>query len=75
MDILCISETKIDDSFPNSQFSLSGYRNPPYRLDMSDKSGGLLTFVRKDIPSRQLSISLPSDIQILPIELNLRKSK
>ena len=75
VDILCIAETKIDDSFPNSQFSLSAYKNPPYRLDISNKSGGLLTFVKKDIPSRRLSISLPNDIQILPVELNLRKSK
>ena len=75
MDILCISETKIEDSFPKSQFSLSGYKQPPFRLDISDKSEGLLTFENSDLPSRQLSIDLPSDIQILPIEINLRKCK
>jgi len=72
MDIICIAETKIDGSFPSSQFSL---KTPPYRLDISDRSGGLLTFVKSNIPSRQLSASMPDDIQILPVELNLRKSK
>ncbi len=75
VDIICVAETKIDGSFPNSQFSLSGFKTPPYRLDISDKSGGLLTFVKNDIPSRLLSAQLPDDIQILPVELNLRKSK
>ena len=46
MDIICIAETKIDGSLPQSQFSLNGYKNPPYRLDISDRSGGLLTFLK-----------------------------
>ena len=75
IDIICVAETKIDGSFPSSQFVLSGFKSPPYRLDVTDKSGGLLTFVKSDIPSRQLSASLPNDVQILSIELNLRKSK
>ena len=74
IDIICVVETKIDGSFPSSQFVLSGFKSP-YRLDVTDKSGGLLTFVKSDIPSRQLSASLPNDVQILSIELNLRKSK
>ena len=35
VDILCVAETKIDNSFPTSQFSWSGYHKP-YRLDISD---------------------------------------
>ena len=33
VDILCVVETKIDSSFPTSQFSWSGYHKP-YRLDI-----------------------------------------
>ena len=32
IDILMISETKIDESFPTSQFCIKGYTSP-YRLD------------------------------------------
>ena len=33
LDILCIAETKIDQSFPTTQFLLPGYHKP-YRLDI-----------------------------------------
>ena len=74
-DILSIAETKLDSSFPTSQYNLQGFKTP-YRLDISSRSGGILTFIRMDIPSRQLTdLVLPSDIQIIPIELNLGKRK
>ena len=41
VDILCLAETKIDESFPTAQFLLPGYHKT-YRLDISDKQGGLL---------------------------------
>ena len=74
-DILSVAETKLDSSFPNSQFNLEGFKSP-YRIDISSRSGGILTFIRVDIPSRQLTdLGVPSDIQIIPIELNLGKKK
>ena len=36
IDILCIAETKLDESFPNNQFILVGC-HLPYRLDITDK--------------------------------------
>ena len=75
VDVLTISESKLDGTFPTSQFEMQGFKRP-YRLDVSDQSGGLLTFVRNDIPSRKLTdFKLPKDIQIIPVELNLRKVK
>ena len=75
VDFLCIAETKLDDSFPESQFMLDGYKKP-YRLDASASTGGLLTYVNCNIPSRQLKYLLtPPDIQCIAVELNLRKQK
>ena len=54
VDILCIAETKIDECFPTAQFLLSGYHKP-YRLDISDKQGGLLIYIKAHMPSRLLS--------------------
>ena len=42
-DILLKSETKIDGSLTTSEFLLSGYFNV-YRLDQSDKGGGIMLF-------------------------------
>ena len=39
-----IYESKLDNSFPSEQFCMSGY-NKPFRLDVSDKSGGLLVYI------------------------------
>ena len=41
-DILMISETEIDNSFPISQFTMTGY-SIPFRFDQ--KSHGILLFV------------------------------
>lgn len=76
VDFLCIAETKIDKSFPDPQFYLEGFHKP-FRLDKTGTSGGLLCYVRSDIPRRKAkcAIQLPSDIQLIPVELNLRKEK
>ena len=48
VDILLISETKIDGTFPGSQFLMSGYSNV-YRLDWKDKGGGIMLFVKDNL--------------------------
>ena len=75
LDILCIAESKIDKSFTTAQFMLPGYQKP-YRLDISDRKGGLLVYIKSHLPSRLLkNFDIPSNIQIIPFELNLRKEK
>ena len=49
LDILFISETKIDSSFPTAQFLIGGYTT--YSLDRNANSGGILLYTREDIPS------------------------
>ena len=45
-----ISETKIESSFPSVQFRLEGYA-ASCRLDRNANGGGILLYIRKDIPS------------------------
>ena len=73
IDILLISETKIDGSFPVGQFIIDGF-SPPYRLDRNGHGGGLMLFVRKDIPSNLLVI-YKKPIESFFIEMNLRHNK
>ena len=75
VDILCVLETKIGNSFPTTQFSWPGYHKP-YCLIISDRRGGLLVYIKSHLPSRRLTnYIIPKDIQIIPSELNLRKEK
>ena len=46
-----ISETKIGDTLSESQFLIEGF-STPYRLDRTAKGGGILLYIRRDIPSK-----------------------
>ncbi|XP_022799083.1 lactadherin-like [Stylophora pistillata] len=52
--ILVISETKIDSSYPNSQFTLNGYHM--YRKDRVKAGGGLIVYFSSVIPSKKLTL-------------------
>ena len=52
-DILLISETKLDETFPTRQFSTW-----IYGFDRNDFEVGLLASVRKDIPSKLIKTEL-----------------
>ena len=75
VDILLLSETKLDDSFPTTQFSLNGY-SKPYRLVCSSNVGGILLYVRDDIPSRLLTdYKIKDNLELFFVEVNIRKKK
>ena len=74
VDILIISETKLDDSFPTAQFSLHGF-SAPYRLDSNSKSGGILLYIRDDIPSRLLNSKSEADISIIFLNYSCNPNK
>ncbi len=44
VDILLVSETKIDDTFPLDQFLIEGY-SKPIRLDRNSHGGGIIFFI------------------------------
>ena len=69
---MVISETKLDVSFPNGQLKIPGYALA-CRLDRNFFDGGIMVFIREDIPSRVLSLN--KSIEPLLIELNFRKKK
>ena len=48
IDILMITETKLDDSFPASQFSIQGFCTP-FILDRNKNGGGILLYIRSNI--------------------------
>ena len=73
VDILVIAETKLDSTFPTSQFLIEGY-SEPYHFDRNRNGGGVLIYVREDIPSKPLTDhKLPYDIEGIFVELNMRK--
>ena len=65
-----ISETKIDDSFPIANFLIDGF-SQSYRINRKFSGGGIMLYVREDIPSNLLKVeSLPTEG--IYVELKLR---
>ena len=73
VDILMISERKLEESFPDGKFTVKGY-SKPFRLDRNKNGGGIMLYVREDIPARLISVE-KSPIEAMFIEINLRNRK
>ena len=76
IDILLVSETKIDDTFPLAQFCVEDHFSP-YRHDRTCKGGCLLLYVRKDIPSKKIKLKFVENeaCEGFFVEINVRKTK
>ena len=72
-NVMIVTETKLDDSFPKAQFYTDVF-SIPYKLNRNRNGGVLMIYVRDDIPSKMLTKhNLPEDIEAAFIELNFRK--
>ena len=76
IDIFALSESKIDESFPNTQFIINGLSL--HRKDRNRFGGGLLLYIRSDIPHRRRCDLEPNGqishgIEIMVIEARLYK--
>ena len=69
-----ISQTKLDSKFPSNQFIIEGHAAPT-RFDRNGKGGGILLYIREDIPARLLTTALPKDFKGFFVELDLHKKK
>lgn len=72
-DVVVITETKLDDSFPDAQFQVDGYTM--YRKDRDSNGGGVIFYIRNDVPSRQRNDLEFTDIKNIAIEISIGKDK
>ena len=73
LQYLAITESKIDDTFPDSQFSVPNYTM--YRRDRNQHGGGVLSYIRSDVPNRRLTDIDTNDLEIIINEISLQKVK
>ena len=74
IDFFLISETKLNDSFPLTQFKIEGFTTP-YRYNRNDKEGGHLLYIMEDIPLHLLQCKSQCNIENLSVKINLKKRK
>ena len=73
IDILVITESKLDTSFPSNQFIIDGF-SLPYRKDLNTHGGGVVIYVREDLACKELQ-NIQNSGEGIFLELNLRKIK
>ena len=74
IDVLLISETKINSSFPSEQFAVDNYKI--FRKDRNCFGGGLMFYVSENIPCRELSPEQnDSNYEIIFLEITLFNRK
>ena len=72
VDVLMISETKVDESFHPMQFNIDGCNI--FRSDRNAKGGGTLMYVRDDISCKLIPVRI-STMESFFTELKLKKKK
>ena len=75
LDILCVSETKLDSADAISLFNVKGFTT--FRQDKRKNSGGLMIFINERIACRQITMDLEIQspyIELITIELILDDS-
>ena len=71
--ILLVTETKINSSFPEGQFEVDGFTTP-YRVDRDYDGGGILLYIRQDIPSKLLiNVKISENLEGVFINQNFRR--
>ena len=73
IDILALTETKLDATFTKAQFLLNGF-SEPYRLDRSRNGGAVMIYIHENVPSKLLAIHV-SPLEDLFVGFNFRKCK
>ena len=73
VDILMVSEMRLDNSFPVGQVLIDRY-SPPIRLDRNIYGRGLVLLARENIPRKHVSLG-NNVVEGFYIDINLRKAK
>ena len=55
LEIICVDETKLDNSFPDQQFKIEGFQFPPFRRDRNKFGGGKIVYVKDGLIANRLT--------------------
>ena len=75
MQVLCIDETKLSESFPDAQFHIEGYQYPPFRKDHNKNGGGKIVYVKEGLIAKRILEYENINIDTIYIEITISKRK
>ena len=75
IDIICVDETKLDSSYPDSQFHIDGYQFPPFHRDRNKYGGGKIVYEREGFIAKRLANLEGNAVETICIEVTISKKK
>ena len=72
LDMLVLSETKIDDKYPDSQFYVKGFKL--YRQDRTNFGGGLIIYARSDLLTKRVKNVKTPGLESITIEARTKRN-
>ena len=72
LDIVCIDEAKLDESFPDFQFHMENYQFPPFRRDLNSKGFGKLISVKNGLIAKRVK---DLETKVSETKLTIRKKR
>ena len=75
LDIFCIDEPKLDDSFSDHQFKIDGYHFPPFQRDRNNLGCGKIVYIKDGLIVKRINEFETNILVILSIELTISNKK
>ena len=74
VDILMVSETKLDETFTTAQFQIEGSQEP-IRIDRNKNGGGIMIYIRDGLAAKEIKSHRLRTVEGTFIKLVIRNSK
>ena len=71
--VLCVGETKLDQSFPDAQFHIEGYQYPTFRRDHNKNCGGKIVYVKEGLIPKRILEYENINIETICVEITIKK--
>ena len=75
LEILCVDETKLDNSFPDQQFQIEGFQYPPFRRDRNKFGGGKIVYVKESLITNRITELETVESETICLELTISNKK
>ena len=73
--VLCIDETKLDESLPDAQFHIKGYQYPAFRKERNKNGGRKIVHVKEGLIANRILEYENINIETICIEITTSKRK
>ena len=75
LEIICVDETKLDESFPDHQFKIDGYQFISFRRDREKHGSGKVVFVKEGLIVNRIKELETNKSETICLELTISNKK